>query len=61
MINTETFRTQYVTNMPPKIKVVKFTPFKLGYIHNHTTNQTLSPTIITHFLLQLVVIIMNYK
>ena len=39
MINTETFRTQYVTNMPPEIKVVKFTTFKLEYIHNHTTKR----------------------
>jgi hypothetical protein len=29
MINTETFRTQYITNMAPNMKVVKFTPFKL--------------------------------
>ena len=39
MINTETFRTQYITNMAPDIKVVKCTPFKLGYIHNHTTKR----------------------
>ena len=29
MINTETLRTQYITNMAPNMKVVKFTPFKL--------------------------------
>ena len=39
MINTGTFRTQYITNMAPDIKVVKSTPFKLGYIHNHTTKR----------------------
>jgi hypothetical protein len=29
MIIMSTFRTQYVTNMAPNMKVVKFTPFKL--------------------------------
>jgi hypothetical protein len=50
MINTETFRTQYITNMAPDIKVVKCTPFKLGYIQG---NQALFLTIISHSLLQL--------
>ena len=50
MINTETFRTKYVTNMAPDIKVVKFTPFKLGLyiIIQLKGNQTLFPTIISH-------------
>jgi len=55
MINTETFRTQYITNMTPTLKLSSAHHINLDIyiIIQLKGNQTLFLTIITHSLLQL--------